>query len=194
MSAKRLLKRSTVCGVSEISGTRTMAVLPRDRARRESPADKFPFCRCRSRRGAKSASRFSGESSASSISSSACVCSWLRVRLRRRNELFVSMWIARDSFFAQVHEAAFLQRPQRLIVERGLPREVRRAGLGRPSSQRSPPEVLPAAGARRRNFSSSSRVDLAFRRWTNNCFFHPTSARRMTCGRRLRMTASIGQQ
>ncbi len=32
VSAKRLLKRSTVCGVSEISGTSTMAVLPAPRA------------------------------------------------------------------------------------------------------------------------------------------------------------------
>src|SRR6266481_2143090 len=48
--------------------------------------------------------------------------------VRRRNELFVCMWIPRDCFFAQLHEAAFLQRTKRLVVERGLPQKLRRAG------------------------------------------------------------------
>jgi hypothetical protein len=48
-------------------------------------------------------------------------------------------------------------------------------------------------GARLRSFSiSSARISLVA--LTNNCFFQLTSARRITCGKRLRMTASIGQQ
>ena len=48
--------------------------------------------------------------------------------VRRCDELFVSMWIPHDCFFAQLHEAAFLQRTKRLVVERGLPQKLRRAG------------------------------------------------------------------
>ena len=46
-------------------------------------------------------------------------------QVRRRDELFVSMWIPHDCLFAQLHQTPFHQRPKRLVIERSLPQKLR---------------------------------------------------------------------
>ena len=48
-------------------------------------------------------------------------------QIRRRDELFVTMRITHHRFLAQLCEAALYKRAQRLVIERGLPKELRRA-------------------------------------------------------------------
>ena len=89
-------------------------------------ADKFPSCRCRSRRGAESVFAFSGATSASSTALNAAACSALSTRSARSDELIVRVRIARDRFLAQDDKASLLQRPQGLVIERRLPQQLRR--------------------------------------------------------------------
>src|SRR5947208_14382957 len=46
-------------------------------------------------------------------------------QVRRRDELFVTMWIPHDCFFAQLHQTAFRQRTKRLVIERSLSQKLR---------------------------------------------------------------------
>ena len=50
---------------------------------------------------------------------------WIQREIGRSDKLLVAVWIARDRFLAQHDKPAFLQRAQRLVIERNLAQEVR---------------------------------------------------------------------
>ena len=153
-SAKRLLKRSTVCGVSEISGTSTIAVLPRASAT-GSPADRSPSCRCRSRRGAGAASRCFRRRRALLRPRQA------RPPAPRSSVRFVVATNCSSACGSRCTASSrsstkprFCQRAQRLIIERSLAQQIRGRESGPPAARR-PRAARPARRAAR-SFSISS--------------------------------------
>ena len=146
----------------------------------------FRFAATRSRREAESGARFPASRAPGLISFSASACSVIQDEIRRCDELLIAMRIARDRFFAQFGQAAFYQRAQRLIIERRLPQQICRRHRRFQFQDR-----LQQFGLSRRALSQLfdfARSSILRAGWTNNCFFQPTSALRITCGSRLRMT------
>jgi hypothetical protein len=133
---------------------------------------------------------FSGASSACSTSFNACVCSSFRTRFDVAMNCS-SPCGSRTQLLRAIRRDRALQRAQRLVIERGLPQELRRAYRLFQLRNRLQKFGLPRRASSQffDSFGSMLRAGC-----TNNCFFQPTSARRITCGSILRITVSIGQQ
>src|SRR5215469_18302562 len=71
----------------------------------------------------------------------------VEAEVRRRNELFVSVWVPHDWFFAQLDETAFGQRTKRLIVQGGLLQKLRRTDRAFQSQNRLQKFRLPGSAS-----------------------------------------------